>query len=492
LIPKVNSPSSFSDFLPIALCNLCYKIIAKVIAKRIRPILSRTLSEEQLGFLKGRQILDAIGTAQECIHNIKTKKLQAIILKLDLKKAYDCTNWDFLRLILLQCGFGLPTTNWIMACVTSTTYAILINGEATNFFQSSRGLRQGCPLSPLLFILVMEGLNLSLKKAQADGALTGIKVSRLIKVLHLLFVDDILIMSKASIAEWEKIQNILLVFCRASGLVINVQKFVFLHFGVPLETLTILKDLYQYSFKELSVGFRYLGYFLKPDSYKVEDWQWLFEKFESQINHWCNRWLSLGGRFVLIKAVLESQPVYWMALAHIPISVLHRIRKMMISFLWSGNKNKQSYHLSNWESITKPKLYGGWGLRNIFVFYRALATNTLWRALMKMGIWKRVIKDKYFPHGSVLSWLRSTTSVTSYGSQTWKNLLNTLPVILQWLAWNPGSGHSILVGKDAILGMGQDSILSQELVHSLNKKNIHLLYQASRVLPRGSIGSILV
>jgi hypothetical protein len=75
-------------------------------SKRIRPILSRALSEEQLGFLKGRQILDAIGTTQECLHSIKTKKLQAIILKLDLKKAYDCINWDFLRLILLQGGFG--------------------------------------------------------------------------------------------------------------------------------------------------------------------------------------------------------------------------------------------------------------------------------------------------------------------------------------------------------------------------------------------------
>jgi hypothetical protein len=111
---------------------------------------------------------------------------------------------------------------------------------------------------------------------------------------------------------------------------------------------------------------------------------------------------------------------------------------------------------------------------------------------MKIGIWQRVIKDKYFPHGSVLTWLRSASSVTSYGSQTWKNLLNTLPVILQWLAWNPGSGHSILIGKDAIMGMGQDSILSQELVHILNLKNVHLLYQASRVFPQGSISSMLV
>jgi len=110
-------------------------------------------------------------------------------------------SWDFLRLVLLQCGFGLQMTKWIVACVTSTNYAILINGEPSGFFNSGRGLRQGCPLSLLFFILLMEGLSLALKKSQEEGLLTGIKVSRLIKVLHLLFVDDILIMTKASLEE---------------------------------------------------------------------------------------------------------------------------------------------------------------------------------------------------------------------------------------------------------------------------------------------------
>jgi hypothetical protein len=208
-----------------------------------------------------------------------------------------------------------------------------------------------------------------------------------------------------------------------------------------------------------------------------------------RINHWCNRLLSLGGRYVLVKAVLESLPVYWLALAHIPLSVLNKIRQLVFSFLWSGNKKSRSYHLCNWETVSKPKLYGGWGLRNIFIFYRALASNTLWRVLTKIGIWNRVIKDKYLPYESVHTWLRSASAGSTYGSQTWKNLINSLPLVLQWLAWNPGTGQSIVIGKDVILGMGKDSFLTKELVDRLNQKNVHLLYQASCDLLQGTLCS---
>jgi hypothetical protein len=96
LIPKENKPTCFGDYRPISLCNLCYKLISKVIADRIKPFLSSFLSEEQLGFLQGRRIQDALGTAHECLHSIQKKKSKSLVLKLDLKKAYDCVDWDLL------------------------------------------------------------------------------------------------------------------------------------------------------------------------------------------------------------------------------------------------------------------------------------------------------------------------------------------------------------------------------------------------------------
>ena len=125
------------------MCNLFYKIITKIISKRIRPILSRTLSEEQFSFLKGRQIGDAIGTIQECLYNIKEKKLKDLILKIDFKKTYDCISWDFLRLVLLQCGFGLMMINWIMGSFTSMSFVVLINAEPTFFLVVGEDLDRG-------------------------------------------------------------------------------------------------------------------------------------------------------------------------------------------------------------------------------------------------------------------------------------------------------------------------------------------------------------
>jgi hypothetical protein len=159
-----------------------------------------------------------------CIVFLREKNSKSLILKLDLRKAYDCVDWDFLHMVLIQIGFESQMTRWIMSCVTSPSFVVLINGEATKFFKSGRGLRQGCPLSPLLFILVMETLSLLLKKGKVENKISGVKVSRLVNILHLFFVDDVLIMSNVDLNEWKEILDCILLFCKATGLQVNFSK----------------------------------------------------------------------------------------------------------------------------------------------------------------------------------------------------------------------------------------------------------------------------
>jgi hypothetical protein len=313
LIPKSDKPESFGGYRPIALCNLVYKIITKIIASRIKSCLSFGISKEQFGFLEGRQITDAIGVVQEALHSIKVKNIKALVLKLDLIKAYDRVDWGFLRLVLLQVGLSLEATDWILGCVTSANFVVLINGRPTSFFKSTRGLRQGCPLSPLLFLLVVEGLSRAIQEQVRDKKLEGVYVERGLRITHLMFVDDVILFGSGNITEWEVFKEVLDLFFQATGMAFSPQKSSFLEAGWKAEDLALLKELFPFEVKPVDVGFKYLGCFLKPNCYTKADWIWLEKKIEKRISNWSHRWLTLGGRVTLVKVVLESIPVYWIS-----------------------------------------------------------------------------------------------------------------------------------------------------------------------------------
>jgi hypothetical protein len=182
--------------------------------------------------------------------------------------------------------------------------------------------------------------------------------------------------------------------------------------------------------------------------------------------------------------------MYWLALSTIPATILHRIRQLTYGFLWSSGKKKKNIHLCNWTLIARPKSLGGWGLRNIPCFGRALVENILWRALMHDGLWHRVLKSKYFLGYSVDNWLCFFCSSRAKGSQSWLHLLKFSHIILHWITWRPGSGHNIMVGCDCILGMGESTILSEELIRIINRQGIHHLYQAAENNRAGTSTSI--
>jgi hypothetical protein len=155
LIPKVKHPQSISQYRSISLCNVIYKLCSKVLANRLRQILEEVISEEQSAFVPGRQISDNVLIAYECIHYMKRKKGKkgACAIKLDMAKAYDRLEWDFIHTTLTTMGFPNNLVQTIMKCVSSVTFSILVNGQPSQSFKPNRGIRQGDPLSPYLFIL---------------------------------------------------------------------------------------------------------------------------------------------------------------------------------------------------------------------------------------------------------------------------------------------------------------------------------------------------
>ena len=275
LIPKKGCLRKFKDFRTISLCNYIYKIISKVIAKRLKDALSAHIQKEQFGFLEGKQIHEAIRVPQEGLHNIKSKHMQGAMLKIDLSKAYDRVNWLYVRLLLTHLGFQIDFIRWIMSCITTISFAILINGATSPFFHTERGLRQGCPLSPFLFLLIVEGLSRFIKKAKADGYFKGIQISPGLAITHLLFVDDILISYNVSHRGLQSFSQGMDLFIRATGIAINDEKLTVNRANLSEEAIRTLGTFFQFQSWDLDMGVKYLGFFLKPNDYMRKDWFWL-------------------------------------------------------------------------------------------------------------------------------------------------------------------------------------------------------------------------
>ena len=229
LIPKKNDASNIRDFRPISLVGSLYKILSKVLANQLKQVLDQLISESQNNFVGGKQILDSVLIANECVDSRVKSKIPGIICKLDIEKAYDHVNWEALLLDLLKrMGFGKKWCRWIRTCISTIQFSILINGVPVDFFGSTRGLRQGDPLSPMLLLVMMEILSRMLKRVEGAGLIRGFQAvgRRGVGecVSHLLFADDTILFCDADVEQILHVQMLLLCFQAVIGLKVNVLK----------------------------------------------------------------------------------------------------------------------------------------------------------------------------------------------------------------------------------------------------------------------------
>ena len=225
MISKVERPTRMMELRPISLCNVGYKIISKVLCQRLKICLPRLISETQSAFVAGRLISDNILIAQEMFHGLRTNKScqnKFMAIKTDMSKTYDRIEWRFIEALLNKMGFDPRWITLMVECISSVQYRVLLNGQPRGLIIPQRGLRQGDPLSPYLFIMCTEALIVNINKAERVKQLTGMKVARACPAIsHLLFADDRLFFCKANTEECQTILRILKEYEAVSGQQIN-------------------------------------------------------------------------------------------------------------------------------------------------------------------------------------------------------------------------------------------------------------------------------
>ncbi|KAL9663876.1 hypothetical protein QQ045_019269 [Rhodiola kirilowii] len=339
LIPKTKKPATFDEFRPISLCNVAMKVITKALANRLKEVLREIISISQSAFVPGRLITDNILIAHELISYMRTRAHVGTgycCIKLDMSKAYDRMEWDFLEEIQRKMGFPTPWIDKIMHCVKSVSYKIRVNEMISDPFSPERGIRQGGPLSPYLFVLCTEWLAQRMELSQENGDLEGIKVSRSApSISHLLFADDCILFVKATVDSMLKLKSILRDYEAVSGQQINYEKSeLYAGNNIRDELARSLGGIL--GVKVVNCIDKYLGLPICLNGRKTAMLNFIEDRMWKRVNGWKEKLLSVAGKEVLIKSIIQAIPVYAMSCFKMPKRIFDCWNSVVSSFWWKG------------------------------------------------------------------------------------------------------------------------------------------------------------
>ncbi|KAE8817709.1 hypothetical protein D1007_04569 [Hordeum vulgare] len=332
LIPKVVGASDIRQFRRITVINVVERIFVKVCATRLSPVAERIAHPLQSAFLKGRWIHDGILTLHEIVHEVASKGLKGVFLKLEFQKLYDRPGWSFLRLVMQRRGFDERWCSWIMQVVRSGNTTININGEVGPFFQASRGVKQGDPVSLLLFNLAVDALAGILDKGKLAGHLQGV-VGHLIPdggVTHLQYAHDTMIMVEGLDSDIVHLKFLLLCFEEMSALKINFDKSEVVVLGYSEAEQQKIADNLNCSLASFPIS--YLGMPLAESMILMSGFDPLVGRVASRAEPWCGRFTSKGSKTILSSSNLASLPMYMMGMYILPKGVHSAFDKELARF----------------------------------------------------------------------------------------------------------------------------------------------------------------
>jgi hypothetical protein len=358
LLPKMDNVVSIGDYRPISLCNVLYKLIAKVLANRLKMVLPSIISHHQSAFVPGRLITDNVLFAYEALHIMNSRmrgKKDYMAVKVDMRKAYDRVEWPFLEAMLRTMAFAERWITFIVTCVKSVSCSVLINGKPYGKIVPSHGLRQGDPLSPYLFLIMAEGLSSLIAKAERQKLITEVPIAVWgFHLSHLFFADNSLLFCRANFTEWSNLFQVLHLYEKASRQQLNIAKTSI--FFIKNTRAGFREFIRSSAGVSITSGFdRYLGLPALVGRSKSKTFAGICGRVKKKLDEWKEKFLSQVGKEILIKVIVQAIPTYSMSVFQLPTTLCKSLNSLMSRFWWGHKSNLGRVPWMSWEMLGRPK-----------------------------------------------------------------------------------------------------------------------------------------
>lgn len=443
LVPKHPNADHLSQYRPISCCNTIYKCITKLLAFRMSRVMHYIISSNQTAFVPTRKLGDNIFLAQALCRDYHLNRgPPRFACKVDIKKAFDTVSWSFILTALEKMNFPAQFIHWIKICITTCFHSVKVNGGLEGYFGASAGLRQGDPISPYLFVIAMECLNLCISKYTRDTNFSYHWRCSKVQLTHLVFADDLMLFCKGDEYSIRLLFQGVNLFSRISGLKPNHGKSQCFFGNVDDGIRTFATTLTGFNVGSLPIN--YLGLPLVSRTLRKRDCQPLVLKICKRLEVWSNKYISQAGRLQLITAILQNISGFWSAHVFLPLPVIKKVQSMLAQFIWAGNLSSRCVHKVSWQDCAFPKDEGGLGVKNLAIWNDSAILFQLWRvvthedSLWISWLYMYELRDKGF-------W---TMNIPAKCSWTWKKILQLRNLALRFISYSPGEQSRFLLWHD--------------------------------------------